>query len=781
MRILRRTGLVLFVILLGAFVFAYAYLRSTLPPTSGTVTVAGPSAPIEIDFDTLGIPQVWAQTETDAYFALGWLHAADRLFQMELLRRSADGRLSELFGEVTLPADIAARRIGHRRMAHAALGQLAPDDRARLEAYAAGVNAYVAQATLPFEFRLLGARFAPWTVEDTLAVASFQAWYSDDLTNADEWVVKQIAGGMSVERAKSLLPGPDTPAPATAPAASVGEAVARWMLPDRAAADDLLGSLTLARASNAWALAPSKSGTSHAVLADDPHTQGPDLPGLWYIAGLHATDTGLDAVGATAPGVPGIVMGHSRAAAWGMTASGVDLHDHYVEKVDPSDPGRYLTPDGWKPFDVRHETIRVRGRAEPAALDVRWTRHGPVVYEEPTKHEVIAWRWAGFDFSPAADAASLLALPHVTDWDGFWGAVGGTSAGAFNWVFASAKGQIAYGMGSPVPIRTWSDTVLPVDGSTDAHEWQGYYPPDRKPHVVDPPEGWVANANNAPDTSGLGYTLGGLGFDGDRMLRIRQLMHPKNKDRLDINDMIAMQLDRVDAAALRFRDDAVRVLMPLNSRTASQLKSWDGSMTPDSTEAAVFNVWLADLNRDIFGDQLGGPVRRVFFEAVLARPESPWYDDVRTPQVETREDMLERAMKEAYAEVGGRQWGKLAHVTLEHPMARVPVVGWLLRLRRGPYEWGGSPGTINASIYARDPAGGFVQRVGPAFRQIVDFTDVDGALMALTAGESGNPISPHFFDFWPVWRTGTYWKVPLTRARVRDRLSSTLVLRPAAR
>ena len=776
MRILRRAGLLLLVLLLGVFVYAYAYLRSTLPPTSGTVTVAGPTAPIEIDFDTLGIPQVWAQTETDACFALGWLHAADRLFQMELLRRSADGRLSELFGEVTLPNDIAQRRIGHRRMAHAALAGLAPGDRARLEAYAAGVNAYVAQATLPFEFRLLGATFQPWTVEDTLAVVSFQAWYSDDLTNADDWLVARVVGGMSVERAKTLLPGP----PAPAPPASVGAAVARWMLPDRAAVDALLGSLTLARASNAWAIAPAKSGTNHAVLADDPHTQGKDLPGLWYIAGLHAADTGLDAIGATAPGLPGIIMGHSRAAAWGMTASGVDLHDHYVETVSPADPREYLTPDGWKRFEERHETVAVRGRAEPVALDVLWSRHGPVIDQDAAKHEAIAWRWAGFDFSPATAVASLLAIPHVTDWDAFWRTAGTAGAGAFNWVFASANGQIGYGMGSPVPIRTWSDTVLPVDGSTDAHEWRGYYPLDRKPHVVDPPDGWVANANNAPDTSGLGYTLGGLGFDGDRMQRIRQLMHPKDKDRLDVTDMIAMQLDRVDVAALRFRDDAVRVVMPLNSRVGSDLKSWDGSMTPDSTEAAIFNVWLADLNRDIFSDELGGPVQRVFFEAVLSRPESPWYDDVRTPQVETREDMLVRAMKEAYTEVGGRAWGKLAHVTLEHPMARVPIVGALLRLRRGPFEWGGSPGTIDASIYARDPAGGFVQRLGPAFRQIVDFSDVDTALMALTAGESGNPMSPHFFDFWPVWRTGTYWKVPLTRARVRDRLSSTLVLAPVA-
>ncbi len=755
-------------IVAGTFIYSYAWLRSTLPPTSGTVTVAGPDARIEIDFDTMGIPQVWAASDRDAWFALGWLHAADRLFQMELLRRVADGRLSEIFGDATFASDIEHRRIGHRRMAAAAMDNLEVPARAALEAYAAGVNAYVGQATLPFEFRLLGAAFAPWTVEDSLAVTSFQVWYSDDLSNTETFLVTRVLDGMAPDEARTLL------ADAPGAMADAGLAIARRMVPDRAAAASLIASLKVSLASNAWAIAPSRSASGHAMLADDPHTQGRDLPGLWYIAGLHAPD--LDVVGITAPGVPGVVMGHTRAAAWGMTASGVDLRDHYIERTNPDNPGEYLTPDGWLPFDVRTETIEVRGKA-PVTLEVKHTRHGPVIRESSRTHEAVAWHWAGFDFSPAALVNSAMALPYVTDWASFWARMGSAGGGAFNWVFAGANGEIGYGMGSPIPIRPpGHDGVLPVDGATEAGDWTGYVPIDRKPRTVDPAEGWVANANDAPDTEGLGYTLSGPGFAADRIQRARARLAAAGRP--DVEDMMAAQLDRVDLSVLRWKGDAIAALEPLSGPATSALRSWDGSMDRDSTTAAIVNLWLAALNREIFSDELGGPVPRVFFEAVLGRAESPWYDDTRTPEVETRDDLVRRAMKEALESAAGRTWGQIATLTLAHPMARVPVVGWFLRLSRGPFPWGGSAGSLNSNFVRFDAGGGYIQGITPAWRQIVDFADVDNALMAMPAGQSGNPMSPHFFDFWPLWRTGSYWKVPLTRERVQERLSSTLVLAP---
>jgi len=758
-------------IVAGTLIYSYAWLRSTLPPTSGTVTVEGTGARIEIDFDRMGVPQVWAASSRDAWFGLGWLHAADRLFQMELLRRVADGRLSELFGDATVDSDIEQRRIGHRRLARAGLDGLEVPARQALEAYAAGVNAYVARSTLPFEFRLLGASFAPWTIEDSLTVTSFQIWYSDDLSNVERFLVTQVLDGMAPDRARTLLPG----APSTS--ADVGLAIARRMVPDRAAVASLVRSLKMSLASNAWAIAPTRSASGHAMLASDPHTQERNLPGLWYIAGLHAPD--LDVAGITAPGVPGVVMGHTRAAAWGMTASGVDLRDHYVERINPDNPGEYLTPDGWLPFDVGTETIEVRGKP-PVALEVKRTRHGPVIRENARAGEAIAWQWAGFDFSPALLVNAAISLPHVTDWPGFWARMSRAGAGAFNWVFAGADGEIGYGMGSPIPVRpAGHDGVLPVDGTTEAGDWAGYVRPDRRPHVVDPPEGWVANANDSPDIEGLGYRLSGLGFANDRIQRARAVLAAT--ERPDFEDMMAMQLDRVDLSVLRWKDDALAALEPLSGPATSALRSWDGSMDRDSTTAAIVNLWLAALNRDIFADELGGPVPHVLFEAVFARAESPWYDDTRTPEVETREDLVRRAMREALDQAAGRTWGEIATLTLAHPMARVPVLGWFLRLSRGPFPWGGSPGSLNSNFFRFDDDGAYVQGITPAFRQIVDFADVDGALMAMPAGQSGNPMSPHYFDFWPLWRTGSYWKVPLTRERVRERLASTLVLEPPTR
>ena len=332
-------------------------------------------------------------------------------------------------------------------------------------------------------------------------------------------------------------------------------------------------------------------------------------------------------------------------------------------------------------------------------------------------------------------------------------------------------------MGSPIPIRPFGDGTLPMDGSTGAHQWAGYVPSDRKPRVVNPPEGWVANSNDAPDTEGLGYTLSGVGFAGDRIQRARALLAAAG--RADLENMMTAQLDRVDLSVLRWKDDAIGALEPLSGPATSALRSWDGSMDSDSTTAALVNLWLAALNRDIFFDELGRPAPRPFFEAVLARAESPWYDDTRTPEVETRDDLVRRAMREALDETAGRAWGEIATLTFAHPMARVPVLGWFLRLSRGPFPWGGSAGSLNSNFFRFDASGGYIQGITPAWRQIVDFADVDNALMAQPAGQSGNPMSPHFFDFWPLWRTGSYWKVPLSRERVRERLASTLVLEPA--
>jgi len=756
----------LLVLLLALAVVPYVFLRSTLPPTSGIADVAGLTARVEIDFDTMGVPHIWAETEGDAYLALGWQHAADRLFQMELLRRSASGTLAELFGEVALESDIEQRRVGHRRMALDAVTELREGDRARVEAYVAGVNGYLALGTRPFEFHLLRTTVAPWTVEDVLAIGSFQAWYSDDLSDST-FLIERVLDGLDRGRARTLLPG------GTAPGW-----VSHRMLPDRDAVAGLVASLKMSIASNAWAVSSARSASGAALLASDPHTQGPDLPGLWYIVGLHAADTGLGVVGVTAPGVPGVAMGHTRDAAWAITSSGVDLRDHYIERVHPDDDRQYLTPDGWRPFDVRAETIHVRGRVDPVVVEVKWTRHGPVVREDPKAHRAVAWRWAGHDFSPAALVAASLRLPHLREWEDFWEAAANAGAGAFNWVFASGRGRVAYGMGSPVPIRGFADSVLPIDGATNAREWQGYYPPELKAQLVSPPAGWVANTNNRPDTSELGYTLTGLGFNEDRILRLRQLL--LRKPSLDVSDMIAAQLDQVDAYVLRWRDLAVRACEGLGAQApAGALRAWDGSMAPGSTEAAVFNVWLDALGRAIFVDEFGGPAPRPHLEAALADASSPWWDDTRTPEVETASEVMQRAMAQALEETAGRAWGELHHLVFAHPMAPVPVIGGLLRLRRGPFPWGGSPGSLNASFYRRDPAGGFLQGNSPGWRGIVDFNDLDNALMVLPAGQSGNPASSHFFDFWPLWRAGRYWTVPLTRERVLERHASTLVLRPA--
>ncbi len=374
----------IFILFLGIAVFwGYLSLKDSLPQRTGNIEIAGIRDSVEITFDEKGIPQVWAANEDDAYFAMGWLHASDRLFQMEMTRKVSQGRLAELFGKAVLSIDLHQRTIGHSRIAEKYLAKLDESSRALLQAYTRGVNTYVKNAeSLPFEFLLMRRDFEEWSVKDCLTMLSFQTWFSDFLMSPDEFM-SISTDKLGAEKIRSL----DIPYPVWAPRVvpSSGQISLSDYSPAGLLAKEIFAGQDLpfrmSNSSNSWVTAPHKSQSGSAMLASDPHLEIRSLPQFWYYLGLHVKNSGLNVLGISTPGIPLVVMGHNGKAAWAFTVSGIDVNEYYQEKINPEDSTQYLTPSGWENFEVNKVEVINTPENKPFPMKVRITRQGPVDFE----------------------------------------------------------------------------------------------------------------------------------------------------------------------------------------------------------------------------------------------------------------------------------------------------------------------------------------------------------------------------------------------------------------
>ena len=719
MKLLARIVLALLLLAIVVWFGVPLYLRRSVARHEGAV-VAGVRAPVEITFDAKGIPQIWARTDGDAFYAIGWLHASDRLFQMELVRRLARGELSEVFGAAAIDVDERQRRIGFARRANAS--ELTPAARAALQRYVDGVNAWVAQANvLPPEFVILRLTPRKWTIEDCLAVSGYQTWFSHELMDQDQRYQKIIEKlGMP---ARALAHAGHPWSPSTVP------------------------ELSITHASNSWVVAPLHSATHAALHAADPHLSIDQAPGLWYLSGLHS-DEGLNIVGATYAGAPFVVMGHNEAIAFSFTVASVDVIDYYEDRANGA--------------AVREE-IRVRG-AQPRVIEVRNGARGVMIDDHTSLH------WAGFDFAPATISDSALRLQKAATFDEFRRAVTGFGALDANWIYSDRAGNVGYQLGAPVPVRDY-DTYVRQSAADPRSAWRGYRALDETPHALNPAQGFLASSNNQIVPKNWPYEIPGF-YDPYRITRVVAQLPSIHTPA----QMHAMQLDVVSVLALRWKSLAAEGADPGDARL---LNAWDGRMSADSKAATLFEAWWRRLPHAIFEDELGEDwdTGRVLLEEALTSNTA--IDDRRTPQVETRADISRRAMREAKAIAGGRTWGEACKLVIEHPLARVKVLDWWLHLNRGPLPGMGDPGSINANFYSYDDRSkSFRSRVGPSMRFVLDWADPDAFALTAALGQSGNPFSPHYDDFLGMAQRGESWTVPFTKAKVDARRVSLLRLNP---
>ncbi len=771
-------------IVVSAGIYGYIQIRKSLPEREGIIRISTLSDSVEITFDKMGIPQIWAADEHDGYFALGYLHASDRLFQMDMTRRVAQGRLADLLGPSVLAIDIHQRTVGHDRIAKRFLATLSSDNRRRLQAYSDGVNAYIKKVgALPFEFQLLRKKVQSWSVYDCLTILSFQSWFSDYLMSPDAFMVHAAE-----KEGKGLLKSLDVPYPLWAPYTiptrnktklSLRKMFQKAVIQTYFADQDL--PLRMANSSNSWVIGPAHSVSGSAMLASDPHLEIRRLPQFWYYLGLHIKDPSIHVLGISTPGLPLIVMGHNGQCAWAFTVSGIDVNEYYIEKVHPEDSSRYLTPTGWQPFKTYAQEIEISGAKQPYHFTVKETRHGPLVFENDSLKQHYALHWAGFDTNLDTAMSAGFRLMRISSYDQFRKTVTRLGALDASWTYADAKGNIGYQLGTPVAIRPDNPYNLPVPGWSDEYQWHGFLTLDETPHSLNPEKGWLAVSNNKPEAKST-YPLYG-NYASDRILRITRLLESAQK--FSVQDMYRFQMDITDAFQLHLKDEILRLLKVTGHRAeAEKMSKWEGVASVDSWDAAVVNEFLNRLKHLTFDDELGGTDKKILYTDLMEiyfHGPRQWFDDVRTKEkVETREEIARKAINEALQIVGDKTWGDFHTLSIRHPLAVVPVVSGLLHLQYGPFPWPGTAGTLNAAFYLEDKANPnhFKSIVGPSWRFVIDFSNVDAATMVLPAGNSGNPLSEHFMDFFEMWKNGLRWNVPLSYQKVRKKAVQVLYLQP---
>ena len=755
----------------GGFVL---WLAGTLPRTDATLRIAALSAPVTIGRDRFGIVLIEAGNARDAQIALGYAHAQDRLWQMDVQRRLASGRLAEIFGERGLKSDRLMRTLGLARLAEAQLATLDPELRDALDAYATGVNAVISGEgrRWPPEFGLLGYRPEPWQAADSLLWGRIMAvQLSQNLR--DELLRARLLMRLAPERVASLWAGDD---PAQGPTTLAEADPSLRTLPLARLAEALPDALASGGASNSWAISGSRTASGAPLLANAPHL-GLQTPGVWYLARIQTPDGVL--AGATAPGVPFLILGHNGRVAWSMTTTHGDTMDLFIERIDPADPARYLTPGylnpgGSQPFATRNERIRVRGGASET-ITIRATRHGPVISDvveaardaAPGGH-VLALAATGLateDRTPRA----LYRMNKAASAGEFLAALEDFTAPQQNITFADVQGRIGFAMPAAIPIRRAGDGLQPVPGWDGSHDWIGTVPFADRPLVLDPPDGLLVNANNRIVGADFPYPIAVHWPAPYRAQRVVDVLGQTGR-----HAPLASAILQNDAMSLAAREVLPLLLdhVPPGDALGAMLRAWDGTARRDRPEGLIFNAWLRELHRALFADELGDtfsdygdPDPRVIARVITG--DEPWCDDTATPARESCRDVVRAALAAAHAslaEVYGDdprrwRWGDAHRASFRHAILRfVPGLRNLVGLS---IETDGDDFTVNrASPSARGGGARFDHVHGAGLRAVYDLANLDQSLFMITPGQSGHPLSRQFVDLARLWRDGEQITLP---------------------
>jgi penicillin amidase len=755
--------LALAVVLVLAIGFAVWTAFGSLPKISGEVRLTDNalSAPVTVGRDSAGVVTITAQNELDADFALGFVHAQDRLFQMELMRRLGQGRLSELFGLQALRADKLMRMLSLAQQAARQYETASPDLRATLDAYAAGVNAFLKWHRFPPapEYLLLGSQPEPWKPTDSLLWGRIMAWQLSG--NAGQEILDER---LRIRVNPDFLP---------------------LLLREEGKQASLPYFSPTRTASNNWAIAGSLTASGAPILANDPHL-GFSAPDIWYMARLTTPDGTL--VGATTPGLPFLVIGSNGHVAWGFTTTHSDTEDLFEEHLSLGQQEHYETPSGPTPFELRREIIRVKGGAD-VTFNVRSTRHGPLISDlDPERYlrRRFALAWTGFlpdDRTPEA----FLRMNRAKDAAAFRDALRDFNSPQQNVVFADAAGNIGFVAAGRVPVRKniANESMFPAPGWIDDYDWTGTLPFGDLPQIENPPTGRIITANN--DIRPLRY-MHFIGHSFDRSYRhdrIQALLSEAPQATLE--DMERVQVDDLSAPLLTFAKTHLPEIAPsIPLDISAAMSGWDGRMEPDRPEPLIAIAWLYATAKRVFTPELKGEdfddwwLWQVdILNDVMAQER--WCDGAETPAIETCRDAVRTSFGEALDALRARygadwrrwSWGAAHQMQFFHPVfARIPYVG--ARFVPQVAAPGDQFSISRGGMAIKDDGATFADVHGPGMRFAIDMSRPDAPVFALAGGQSGHPLSPHYSDLLLEWAAGTY-------RTFQNPAQDVLILRPRPR
>ncbi len=780
----------------------YWFITRSHPQINGTLRVAGLQAQVEIVRDPMGVPHIYAENADDLFFAQGYVHAQDRLWQMEYNRRIGHGTLSDIFGATTIKNDRFLRTIGLARAARADFAALSASDRRPLEAYARGVNAFIEthRDSLPLEFTILGFQPAPWEPVDTIAWGKVMAYNLGGNYEAELFRAALFAKKMRQEQINELLP----PYPAAGPFIIPPEAkeyksqiptpalqsllvsIGNPALDELARLDAALGLRQPGVGSNDWVVDGTKSATGKPILANDPHL-GIQMPSIWYQIGLHCVPQSdacpYNVAGFSFPAAPGVIIGHNDRIAWGVTNVGPDVQDLFIEEIRGN---QAKFQDQWEDLQVVEEPIKVRGVVSET-LKVQITRHGPIMTPVLTGvTQPLALQWTATKERSRLFEAVLL-INRARNWDEFRAALRLWDVPSQNFVYADVDGNIGYQMPGNVPIRAKGDGTVPVSG-TGEYEWVGYIPFDELPFVFNPPTHFVATANNAVVPTTYKYWITSDWAAPYRAQRIVDLL--QSKDKLSLDDFKAIQGDVYSIPAVQFQK-YLATLTPegaLQTRALEYVKAWDGHLTTETIGGTIIEVVHQRLVRNMFTDPLGdadllrtyvgaGDYSRRAVLALLEKPQSEWWGRAG------RDALVKKSFAEAVdwlkSQFGDNpaewRWGRVHTATFAHPLGSVQPLDRLFNA--GPIAAPGGVFTVfNTSFRGASP---YAVSTVASMREIIDLANLAHSLAIHTTGQSGLPLNKHYSDMVLMWRDVKYAPFYFDRAALDKVREGVLVLQPA--
>lgn len=778
-----------------------AALRRSMPRTQGTLRLPELSAPVEVLRDQWGVPHIYAANTTDLFMAQGFIHAQERLWQMEFQRRLGHGRLSELLGKLAIDTDRHMRILGLARVAQSEVDLLDEESFVALSAYAAGVNRYMTnnRRHLPPEFTLLQIRPEPWQLVDTIVWSKVMALSLCD-NWSDEIIRARLLNVLGESRITAFMPRPaDQNSPIVQEGLSYTSTIGQKALDLAASAAQFVRN-GYGQGSNNWVVSGERSASGKPLLANDPHL-AISIPSVWFENHLHSAD--FHVTGVSLPGCPGVIIGHNQHIAWGITNGMNDVQDLYIERFDPNDPSRYQVEDSWQLARIVREEIRVRGQREPVIEEVRITRHGPVIdefvqsqpHDQRQAHEALALRWTALE--PGKTVNAILALNRAHDWESFRAALSDWHTPSQNFIYADDQGHIGYTLGGKIPMRNNNNGTLPVPGWNNQHEWQGYIPDAELPHTLDPQQGYVATANNRIASDDFPYALPGEYHPNYRIMRIRQLIEQTSQHTATTFATIHSDIRSLAGLGLAAFAGRLPGTTAIAQQARDSLATWDGEMNADSVAATVYTVFREQLLKEVFADAnqilearfgLGGMqvtpgndiLNRIFPELLehLEAADDSWLGDGRSwDRVLARawEHSLEELTRLLGNQVDSWTYKRIHSVTLRHPLGVVPVLGKLFN--RGPLPANGDRETVCMG-HMEEVIPGQKIYIAPSYRLICDTANWNNSTSIHAVGQSGHPLSRHYADFVQPWQNAEYHPMPWDRPYVEEATRDHLILEP---